>query len=541
MDAGKRNCEEDSEMNFTAFSAVGGAGTHFITTAGQLPVAKLQQNITNNGGTMQQVVGVMGGVSLPDGMQYVRTLDGGATLQTPQLITVPIALPGAKPGDPQPTVQIQVLSPNLTLQAQQQPKYQMQIPIQGYQQGGAVLTLAYSPENNEQNGIQLVGNAMPDGTIRIRPGVQVLTAVPQEINMDTKEQILQNMQRVYEAQNTEIVVESEQHALNNNTRGDNNNDFEVHIKEERIEKPNDNENSQGSEGCEGVSWRVLDNTELVKYLNSLPPQEAEALPPSLQQYIRLNMKRDCMEDGSANSEEKPVLDSDGVLRVKKKKKYKKKPPKPARPKPGQVVIAKASDGTAVYCCPECQMAYPAKEQLEMHLIGHKIERRFICGICGAGLKRKEHLERHKLGHNPERPYQCKVCNKGFKRREHLNLHAVIHSGIKTEHCAECGKGFYRKDHLRKHARSHESRRARDGQAAEEKTAMLAQAAQTAQTAQPAPHDSSMPGITIHVPTSSNAQMPIQISIPQHVVSSLQAQNAPIDAHSQLDALLADNS
>ncbi|KPJ08278.1 hypothetical protein RR48_13017 [Papilio machaon] len=332
--------EEDSEMNFTAFSAVGGAGTHFITTGGQLPVAKLQQNISNNGGTMSQVVGVMGGVSLPDGMQYVRTLDGGATLQTPQLITVPIALPGAKP-------------------------------------------------------------------------------VPVNFTSNTAE------------------------------------------------------SSQGAEGSEGVSWRVLDNTELIKYLNSLPPQEAEALPSSLQQYLRLNVKRDWPEDGSATSEEKQVLDADGVLRVKKKKKYKKKPPKPARPKPGQVVIAKASDGTAVYCCPECQMAYPAKEQLEMHLIVHKIERRFICGICGAG-----------------------------------------------------------KDHLRKHARSHESRRARDGHAAEDKPAILAQSAS---------HDDNMPGITIHVPTSSNSQMPIQISIPQHVVSSLQAQNAPIDAHSQLDALLADNS
>lgn len=38
-------------------------------------------------------------------------------------------------GDPQQTVQIQVLNQNM-LQAQQQPKYQMQIPIQGFQQGG---------------------------------------------------------------------------------------------------------------------------------------------------------------------------------------------------------------------------------------------------------------------------------------------------------------------------------------------------------------------------------------------------------------------
>lgn len=106
------------------------------------------------------------------------------------------------------------------------------------------------------------------------------------------------------------------------------------------------------------------------------------------------------------------------------------------------------------------MAYPEKELLEQHLVGHKIERRFICDICGAGLKRKEHLERHKLGHNPERPFVCSVCMKGFKRKEHLNLHFVIHSGEKTEICLECGKGFYRKDHLRKHTRSHVTRRAK---------------------------------------------------------------------------------
>lgn len=38
-------------------------------------------------------------------------------------------------GDPQQTVQIQVLNPGLLQAQQQQPKYQMQIPIQGFQQG----------------------------------------------------------------------------------------------------------------------------------------------------------------------------------------------------------------------------------------------------------------------------------------------------------------------------------------------------------------------------------------------------------------------
>jgi uncharacterized Zn-finger protein len=117
---------------------------------------------------------------------------------------------------------------------------------------------------------------------------------------------------------------------------------------------------------------------------------------------------------------------------RKKRKYKQKPPKPKRQKPGQVHITTALDGTVLFCCPECQMAYPEKECLEQHLTVHKIDRRFICDICGAGLKRKEHLERHKLGHNPERPYICSICMKGFKRKEHLNLHFVIHSGNKTE-------------------------------------------------------------------------------------------------------------
>lgn len=62
--------------------------------------------------------------------------------------------------------------------------------------------------------------------------------------------------------------------------------------------------------------------------------------------------------------------------MKKKKKYKKKAPKPRRPRPGQVHIATALDGTTLFCCPECNMAYPDKELLEQHLVAHKIERRY---------------------------------------------------------------------------------------------------------------------------------------------------------------------
>ncbi|XP_073944663.1 uncharacterized protein [Choristoneura fumiferana] len=46
------------------------------------------------------------------------------------------------------------------------------------------------------------------------------------------------------------------------------------------------------------------------------------------------------------------------------------------------------------------MAYPERGLLEQHLVGHTMERRFICDICNAALKRKDHLTRHKQSHNP---------------------------------------------------------------------------------------------------------------------------------------------
>lgn len=148
-----------------------------------------------------------------------------------------------------------------------------------------------------------------------------------------------------------------------------------------------------------------------------------------------NMETETIQNGQQQGnvqEESAQVEVDANGKPKKKRKYKKKPPKPKPPKPGQVHIATAVDGTVLFCCPECQLAFPEKTNLEQHLSVHKIERRYICDICGAGLKRKEHLERHKLGHSPERPHICGVCKKGFKRKEHLNLHFVIHSGDKNE-------------------------------------------------------------------------------------------------------------
>lgn len=103
----------------------------------------------------------------------------------------------------------------------------------------------------------------------------------------------------------------------------------------------------------------------------------------------------------------------GTTTTSGKKTKKKKPPKEKkpRPKPGEIRETKALDGSTLYCCPECQMAYPDRSLIEQHVISHAVERRFVCDICNAALKRKDHLTRHKLSHIPDRPHVCNVSDR----------------------------------------------------------------------------------------------------------------------------------
>lgn len=104
---------------------------------------------------------VLGLVSGPDGeVHYLNTAASsqgggnspaqGSTMPpglSQQLITLPITMPGAKPGDAQQTVQIQVVNPNAMHQASNH--HHQHIPIQNFQQGTTVLTVAYAPQDGD--------------------------------------------------------------------------------------------------------------------------------------------------------------------------------------------------------------------------------------------------------------------------------------------------------------------------------------------------------------------------------------------------------
>lgn len=155
-------------MNFSPFG-VGVPLSAALPVATQFAAGKITQSVTTPNG---QVVGVLQGGE--NGVHYIRPLDANAFAattsqaqpqdpnqqqqQTQTLITLPITMPGAKPGDPQQTVQIQVVNPQPTQVSQSSPgnspKYHISpIPIQTFGQGATVLTVAY---NSNQEGIQIV-------------------------------------------------------------------------------------------------------------------------------------------------------------------------------------------------------------------------------------------------------------------------------------------------------------------------------------------------------------------------------------------------
>ena len=105
------------------------------------------------GSFLHQVLGLVSG---PDGeVHYLNAQSSqgnspaqGVTMPpglSQQLITLPITMPGAKPGDAQQTVQIQVVNPN----AMQPATNHQHLPIQNFQQGTTVLTVAYAPQDGD--------------------------------------------------------------------------------------------------------------------------------------------------------------------------------------------------------------------------------------------------------------------------------------------------------------------------------------------------------------------------------------------------------
>lgn len=307
---------------------------------------------------------------------------------TQTYITLPITIPPSKPGDATQTFQIQVLNPNPV-----QPKFQMgqmQIPIHGLQQhhGTTVLTVAYSPQDGE-----ILPNQMPDGG-----PVTVLAAIqPQDLHLLAQQNgLTQHHLQAHQASDSDDNQEKDRSRINIKSEPTFWAQNPVTITapnalttdlSEYFQARNMNLQPYLKLNTDGISIKkelysdalthlqLSDNNNVISINNNYNADNSNtsmsAGDTTHDQFTE--MDNGLMTEMEEEGEEKVEVDANG--KVKKKRKIKKKPPKPKRPKPGQVHIATALDGTTLFCCPECQMAYPEKESLESHLAVHKIERR----------------------------------------------------------------------------------------------------------------------------------------------------------------------
>lgn len=323
---------------------------------------------------------------------------------TQTYITLPITIPPSKPGDATQTFQIQVLNPNPVQQAPKFQMGQMQIPIHGLQQhaGTTVLTVAYSPQDGE-----LLPNHMPDGG-----PVTVLAAIqPQDLQLLAQQNGL-TQQHLHAAAAQQQASDSDdnpekerrinikteptfwsQNPLTITTPNTLTTDLSEYFHARNMNlQPYLKFNTDGLIKKEMYSdaiaqLQLSDNNNVISINNNYNADNSNTSMSAAGETTHdqsTEMESSQLTENGEECDEKVELDANG--KVKKKRKIKKKLPKPKRPKPGQVHIATALDGTILFCCPECQMAYPEKESLESHLAVHKIERR-----CDSNHIRKLHV------------------------------------------------------------------------------------------------------------------------------------------------------
>jgi hypothetical protein len=327
----------------------------------------------------------------------ITTAPTSALNPTQTYITLPITIPPSKPGDASQTFQIQVLNPN---PVPQPPKFQ--IPISLQQHGTTVLTVAYSPQDGE-----ILPNQMPEnggGPVTVLAAIQPqdLQLLAQQNGLASAQQQLQVLQHQQQQLQAAAAAAAQQQQRN---------EEELQEKERRIVNiktepttfwnPNVALSAQNTHHIDLSEFLQSRNITMQPYLKfnteGLNIKKEIFTSDAVTQINSNNDNNNVLSMNNNNStssnfngsdensqnnvdnseenmsSEKPEIDMNG--KVKKKRKMKKKPPKPKRPKPGQVHIATAIDGTILFCCPECQMAYPEKESLEQHLAVHKIERR----------------------------------------------------------------------------------------------------------------------------------------------------------------------
>lgn len=105
-------------------------------------------------------------------------------------------------------------------------------------------------------------------------------------------------------------------------------------------------------------------------------------------------------------------------------------------------------------CQACNRDFKNARALTDHVKrNHLMEKTRQCPECDMSFFSKKELNSHMVKHTGLRSYKCTVCSKCFGRPYTLSEHMKIHNNVRRFKCEHCGQAFVQKCSWRGHMRS----------------------------------------------------------------------------------------
>lgn len=107
-------------------------------------------------------------------------------------------------------------------------------------------------------------------------------------------------------------------------------------------------------------------------------------------------------------------------------------------------------------CVICNSNFFSKTELDRHIAGHTLEKKYVCQYnnCDKKFKTKSELNRHCLYHSGEKKFECHRCHRKFTESIHCRNHIkFVHLKIREFHCEYCNESFATNKKLIRHSKS----------------------------------------------------------------------------------------
>lgn len=99
---------------------------------------------------------------------------------------------------------------------------------------------------------------------------------------------------------------------------------------------------------------------------------------------------------------------------------------------------------------DCEFIGKYQCHLDIHMMGHKNKREFICTYCNDAFNYKHYLTDHVNAKHLKLKFICKICKSVLSSKRGLRKHLYTHTDRIKIKCDLCSCSYYTKSHLNRH-------------------------------------------------------------------------------------------